>query len=183
VIQAWRVDPPDPARAARGITVIVSQVRRDRTSPLASLKTTSRADLVYGKLEADAAGADDAIFLTHDGFIAEATTANVFLVAGDRLLTPSVDCGILPGTTRDWCIRWAGASGLRVEEAELPLSALVDADEAFLTSSVAGITPVTALRLSGVPDAPISGGRPGAWAREAQEARESFVRGGPVSAT
>ena len=66
---------PPPRRAAR--------VRRDPANPLAALKTTSRADYVYARLEARRAGADDALFLTIDGRLSEATSANVFLVRGD----------------------------------------------------------------------------------------------------
>src|SRR5206468_13044478 len=58
----------------------------------------------------DLAGADDALFLTVDGFLSEATTANVFLVRGDELATPALGCAILPGTTRSWILGWAGRS-------------------------------------------------------------------------
>ena len=57
-----------------------SAVRRDPQNPLAALKTTSRADYVYARVEARRAGADDALFLTIDGRLSEATTANIFLV-------------------------------------------------------------------------------------------------------
>ena len=78
-----------------------------RPNPLVTLKTTSRADYVYARLEARRAGADDALFLTVDGHLSEGTTANIFLVRrsptdGRELATPSLDCAILPGTTRSW---------------------------------------------------------------------------------
>ncbi len=97
VIQAWPVVPPPAGHLERGLHVIVSAVRRDPENPLAALKTTSRADYVYARIEARGAGADDALILTVDGFLSEATTANVFLVRGERLATPSLACAILPG--------------------------------------------------------------------------------------
>ena len=55
-------------------------MRRDPQNPVVTLKTTSRADYVFARLEARRAGADDALFLTMSGHLSEATTANVFLV-------------------------------------------------------------------------------------------------------
>ena len=69
-------------------------------------------------------GADDALFLTIDDDLSEATSANLFLVrvAADgatELATPSLDCAILPGTTRSWLLGWAATVGLRPVEAHL----------------------------------------------------------------
>ncbi|HKB28873.1 MAG TPA: aminotransferase class IV, partial [Candidatus Limnocylindrales bacterium] len=104
-IQAWPVVPAPAAHLEVGLHVIASAVRRDPGSPLVALKTTSRADYVYARLEARRAGADDALFLTTNGYLSEGTTSNLFLVrrgpdAVAELATPSLDCAILPGTTR-----------------------------------------------------------------------------------
>jgi len=173
VIQAWPVSPPPPGHLEHGIHLVGSAVRRDPANPLAALKTTSRADFVYARLEARRAGADDALFLTVDGFLSEATSANVFLVRGRELATPSLDCAILPGTTRTWILHWAAGAGLTPVEARLTPADLVAADEAFLCSSVAGILPVT--RFAGTP---IGSGVPGPWTGRARAAREAFIRGG-----
>ena len=94
-----------PTTSSAACTSSQSAVRRDPQNPLAALKTTSRADYVYARLEARRAGADDALFLTIDGHLSEGTTANLFLVrrgpdGAVELATPSLDCAILPGTTR-----------------------------------------------------------------------------------
>jgi branched-chain amino acid aminotransferase len=194
VIQAWPVPATPADHLERGLHLVVSSVRRDPSSPLAALKTTSRADYVYARLEARRAGADDALFLTTDDRLSEATSANIFLVrgsdgrgpaggggdggrggAGERgseLATPALDCAILPGTTRSWILGWAGAAGLAPVEGSLTAHDLANADEAFLCSSVAGILPVT--RFEG---APIGSGRPGEWTMRARAAREAFIRG------
>ena len=172
VIQVWPVVPPPAGHLEHGLHVIASAIRRDPESPLAALKTTSRADYVYARIEARRAGADDALFLTVDGYLSEATTANVFLVRDDVLATPALGCAILPGTTRSWILGWAGRVGLRSEEGWLTVHDLAEADEAFLCSSVAGILPVT--RFGG---APIGSGVPGRWTRRARADREAYIAG------
>ena len=176
-IQAWPVAPVPAGHLEHGLHLVASAVRRDPASPLAMLKTTSRADYVYARLEARRAGADDALFLTIDGHLSEATTSNVFLVrrAADgvvELATPSLDCAILPGTTRSWLLAWGGRVDLRAVEGMLAPADLVLADEAFLSSSVAGILPVT--RFEGVAIGP---GAPGPWTRRARSDREAMIRG------
>jgi branched-chain amino acid aminotransferase len=180
VIQAWPVAPTPADHLERGLHLVVSAVRRDPQNPLAALKTTSRADYVFARLEARRAGADDALFLTTEGDLSEATSANVFLVrtgAGARpepatLATPALDCAILPGTTRTWLLAWAERTGLTPIETWLTPDDLRAADEAFLCSSVAGVLPVT--RFEG---RPIGSGRPGPWTLRAREAREAFMSG------
>lgn len=171
-IQAWPVLPPPDGHLETGLHLVASAIRRDPHNPLAALKTTSRADFVHARLEARAAGADDAVFLTLDGHLSEATSANVFVIGNGRLATPGLDCAILPGTTRSWILGWAARVGLQPTEGRLTVADLHRADEAFLSSSVAGILPVT--RFAG---RPIGDGRPGPWTRRARADREAHVRG------
>jgi len=196
-IQTWPVSPPPADHLERGLHLIASRVRRDPESPLAPLKTTSRADYVYARLEARHAGADDALFLTLDGHLSEATSANLFLVRGTRpgsrtsagatapagtgasqdggeLATPALACAILPGTTRSWLLGWASGAGLRPIEDWLTTRDLLDADEAFVCSSVAGVLPVTRFEGETIGD-----GEPGPWTAKARAAREAFIRGEP----
>lgn len=176
VIQAWPVPAAAPAAGAKGVHLVTSTVRRDPRSPLVRLKTTSRADYVFARLEARRAGADDALFLTVDGRLSEATSANLFLVrrgadGGPQLATPSLDCAILPGTTRSWLLSWGAGAGLRPFEGDLTPDNLAAADEAFLSSSVAGVVPVT--RVDG---RAIGDGEPGSWTGRARADREAFIR-------
>jgi branched-chain amino acid aminotransferase len=170
-VQAWPVPAPPAGHLERGLALVASAVRRDPESPLAALK-------------ARRAGADDALFLTTDGFLSEATSANVFLVRRTRgsepdgsdaaeLATPAIACAILPGTTRGWILGWAREAGLATAETWLTTADLLAADEAFLSSSVAGILPLTSFE-----SAPIGDGRPGPWTAQARDAREAFLRTG-----
>jgi branched-chain amino acid aminotransferase len=171
VVQAWAAEPPSAGLLARGLRLAISSVRHDPRNPLAGAKTTSRADHVFARLEAARAGADDALFLTFDGHLAEASSATLFLLRGHEVATPALDCGILAGTTRDWVLRWAAEVGLRPFEGWLTVEDAVTADEAFLGSSVAGILPATWLG-----DRPIGGGDPGPWTMRSRAAREAFVK-------
>jgi branched-chain amino acid aminotransferase len=169
VVQVWRVDPPPPELLGRGLRLAISQVRRDPASPLATVKTTSRAEFVYAQLESHQRGADDALFLTTDGHLAEATSASLFLVEGVGLATPSLDCGILVSTTREWVISSGGPGlGLAVRQDHLTPNDLFAADEAFLASSVAGILPITS-----VDGRPIGAGTPGVWTLRLRALREN----------
>ena len=171
VVQAWRVDPPRPEMLSRGLALIISGVRRDPASPLATVKTTSRAEFVYAQLEAHRRGADDAVFLTTDGYLAEATTASLFLVEGAGLATASLDCGILISTTREWVISTGGPRlGLTVRQEHLSPDDLFTADEAFLASSVAGILPIAS-----VDGRPIGTGTPGVRTLRLRALREDAV--------
>jgi branched-chain amino acid aminotransferase len=175
VVQAWPVTPPPAGHLEDGLHLVPSSVRRDPSSPLAALKTTSRADYVHARLEARSLGADDALFLTNDGRLSEATSANIFILQGSRLSTPSLDCAVLPGTTRDWLLRWAPSAGLEAWEGALRADDLLGADEAFLSSSVAGVLPVTRYAGSAIAD-----GRPGPVTRRARAEREAFIAGATV---
>ena len=176
VIQAWPVVPAPGDHLERGLHLVTSRVRRDPQNPLAGLKTTSRAEYVYARLEARRAGADDALFMTVNDHLSEATSANIFVVRRgldrhEELATPSLDCAILPGTTRSWLLEWAGRVGLRAVEAMLRHEDLASADEAFLSSSVAGVLPVTTFD-----GTPIGDGRPGRWTLQARADREAMLQ-------
>jgi branched-chain amino acid aminotransferase len=173
VVQAWRVDPQPPELLSQGLRLTISRVRRDPASPLATVKTTSRAEFVYAQLEARQRGAGDALFLTTEGCLAEATSASLFLVEGAGLATPSLDCGILVSTTREWVISSGGPGlGLAVRQDHLSPEDLFAADEAFLASSVAGIVPITS-----VDGRPIGSGTPGLWTLRLRALREDGALG------
>ena len=80
VIQAWPVVPPPADHLERGLSLVASRGPPRPRQPDLALKTTSRADYVFARLEARRAGAEDAVFLTLNGHLSEATTANIFLV-------------------------------------------------------------------------------------------------------
>jgi len=170
VIQAWPYVAASPELLERGVRAVTSAIRRDPASPLSGVKTTSRADYVYARLEAARAEADDALFLTLDGRLSEATAANLFVIAGPTLATPPLSAAILAGTTRTWLLAHAEQLGLTMAEVDLRPAELLAADEAFLTGSVAGIVPLVTLD-----GRPIGPGRPGPRTRALRAAREDWI--------
>jgi branched-chain amino acid aminotransferase len=95
--------------------------------------------------EANRAGYDEAILLTGDGFIADGSGENVFIVKNGELYTPDLATSILPGITRDTVIQIAQDLGYTVHEKSLIRSDLYLADEAFMTGTAAEVTPLRAV--------------------------------------
>jgi branched-chain amino acid aminotransferase len=95
--------------------------------------------------EANRAGYDEAILLTGEGFIADGSGENVFIVKNGELYTPDLATSILPGITRDTVIQIAQDLGYTVHEKSLIRSDLYLADEAFMTGTAAEVTPLRAV--------------------------------------
>lgn len=87
----------------------------------------------------------EGLMLTADGDVAEGIVSNVFFVRRNRLYTPEVGTGALPGITRAVVLELAGELGIETEEGRYPWEALLEADEVFTTGSVQEIVPVTTL--------------------------------------
>lgn len=130
---------------AQGVGAIIASVWRNDSSPLARLKSLNYLDNLLARRAALQAGAWDAILLNSQGFVAEGSASNVFVVENGRLVTPRIDDGALPGVTRAAVMDLAAAAGLAVEERQLSASDLVAADELFFTNAVAGVLPLVSL--------------------------------------
>ena len=117
--------------------VVVVPWPRNERGALAGLKTTSYGENVVALAYAHERGAGEAIFANLTGNLCEGTGTNVFLVLGGRLLTPPLSSGCLAGVTRSLVIELTGA-----EEWDMPVSALAEAEEAFLTSTTREVQPV-----------------------------------------
>ncbi len=145
--------PPEPATA-----VIATVTRRNEHSPLSRIKTLNALDNVLAAQEAARRNADEALLLNGAGNLTEATAANLFLVAGGRVITPPVDDGVLPGVMRADVIKTLDAAERPLKPADL-----AEASEAFLTNSL-GIRPLVS-----VDGVAVGGGQPGPVSREAQK--------------
>ena len=146
----------------KGIDVSLVSVKRNVKDALnPGIKTGNYLNNVLAKIEANKSGAHDALMLNSQGFLTECTTSNFFMVHEGRVLTPSLDCGILAGITREVVIQLARENGLLVEEGEWPPEYLAKAEEAFVTGTTKKVMPVT--HLDGQP---IGNGLPGPVTRE-----------------
>jgi branched-chain amino acid aminotransferase len=137
---------PFPAAAVDVVTV---PWPRNERGALSGLKTTSYGENVRALAYASERGGSEAIFANTVGQLCEGTGTNVFVVKGGRLLTPPLAAGCLAGVTRALVIEWSGA-----EEADLPLDALAEADEAFLSGTTRDVQPIRNVNGNPLPAAP-----------------------------
>ena len=138
-------DHYDDLRARGQKLVSLRGVRADEPWLLPGVKSTSYAVNMAAEAEARRQGADDAVFVDADATVLEGPTTNVWWRRDRRLFTPSLDLGILAGVTRATVIELAGEASYHVEEGTYGLSELQTAEEAFTSSSVREVMPVTAL--------------------------------------
>lgn len=146
LILVTELKPYPIANYEKGINVALVSVKRnsrDTVSP--GIKTGNYLNNVLAKVESNSMGAQDALMLNHQGHLTECTTSNFFFVRDGRILTPSLECGILAGITRDVLLQVAEENGVLVEEGEWPPESLDKAEEAFITGTVKKVMPVTHL--------------------------------------
>ena len=157
IIVAEELVPPPSQFYRKCLCAVLVSPMRNSLSPLSRIKSTNFLDNLIAHSEAVALGADEAILLNERGFVCECSTSNIFLVMGGKLITPSVESGILPGITREAVLELANALGIEVVEREVRVAELLRADEAFLTNSIIEIRPITEI----VDGKPIGLGKPG----------------------
>jgi branched-chain amino acid aminotransferase len=127
----------------KGVRLGLADWRRPhpQTAPTASKAAGLYMIGTLSKHAAEAAGFDDALMLTWDGFVGEATGANIFLVIDGKLHTPTPDC-FLDGITRRTVMSLAKARGIEVIERHIPVADLEKTTEVFLAGTAAEVTPV-----------------------------------------
>lgn len=139
---AWPEGPehaPEPARVA------VAQRRVADRPLLAGVKHLNRLEQVLARTEARERGLDEALLCTDDGRIVSGGMTNLFLAAGERLVTPPAGQCAVAGVMRAATIDCARRFGLRVEERSIGLAELATAGSAWLTNARVGLWPVARL--------------------------------------
>lgn len=131
----------------KGITAKISTWERvgPNVIPHVAKATGIYLNSMLATTEARRAGYDEAIMLTHDGYVADGPGENIFVVQDGVLRTPPLSMSILPGITRDSVIRIAENLGYRVEEALLIRTDLYLADELFMVGTATEVAPVRAV--------------------------------------
>lgn len=173
-VAAWRWGRYLEQAFEKGARVIVSSWRRICSE---TLPTTAKACGHYlnsqlAKVEAVKMGCDEAVMLDVNGYVAEGTGENFFMVKEGVIYTPPVEASILPGITRDTVMKLAGDMGYTVVEKFISRGEIYGADECFFTGTAAEITPIVM-----VDGRPIGDGSPGVVTRRIQEAYSKAVRG------
>jgi len=116
-----------------------SPFRRSKVIP-PQLKVIGRTDVLLARIHKRTY---DVLMLSEDGYLAEGSFSNVFLVKGERIITPSLETGILSGITREVVLRIVRESGFEVEERFVFPWEVFESDEIFLTHTSRGIVPVS----------------------------------------
>ena len=135
----------EPVYDASGIRLITASVRRSAPDCLdPKIHHNNLLPSILAKIEANVAGADDAVMLDHRGFIAETNATHLFMVRPPGLSTPTT-ASCPEGVTRATVLRLAGEAGLVTEEGDYTLPQLYNAAEVFVTGTMGGLTPVVAV--------------------------------------
>ena len=124
-----------------GFVMDFSSVRRNETSPLTAYKTLNYGDCILENRQAHGLGMNERIFLNTKGQISEGCTTNIFFIQDDKLVTPPVSSGMLPGVMRRYVIKEAGRRGVLLEEKELYPEETDQFDGCFVTNSLLGVMP------------------------------------------
>jgi branched-chain amino acid aminotransferase len=134
-----------PVYDASGITLVTSSVRRAAPDSLdPKIHHNNLLTSILAKIEANVAGADDALMLDNRGYVAETNATNAFLVAGGVLGTPT-GAACPEGITRGVVLELAAEAGIECVVGDYSLTQFHTADEMFVTGTMGGIAPVVAL--------------------------------------
>tara|TARA_B100000674_G_scaffold275507_1_gene227508 strand:+ start:2992 stop:3861 length:870 start_codon:yes stop_codon:yes gene_type:complete len=133
-----------PEAKLKGIKLQLTKWRRPspETAPISTKAAGLYMICTLAKHEAESNGCEDALMLDYRGYIAETTSANIFLVIDNEIHTPLADC-FLNGITRQEVIRIAKDKGIKLVERHINLEELEKAEEVFVTGTAAEITPVS----------------------------------------
>jgi branched-chain amino acid aminotransferase len=164
VVIADKLTMYPPAMYENGMAVITTATRRNSPAALdPNIKSLNYLNNILAKVEvnrAARAGGDipigEGIMLNLDGYVAEATGDNIFLVTGGVVQTPPTYVGILEGITRNAVMELAQKLLIPCEERVFTMTSVYGADEVFLTGTGAEVIPVVK-----VDDRPVGDGRPG----------------------
>ena len=156
----------------KGLTAIIVPTIRNHYEALnPKIKSLNYLNNILAKIECINAGAAEGIMLNKDGYVAEGTGDNIFIIKDNIIITPPTYAGILVGITRNVVIELAAKEGIMVKEEQLTRYDLYIADECFLTGTAVGIIPV--VKIDG---RSISSGKPGKITRNLLKKYQEFTR-------
>jgi branched-chain amino acid aminotransferase len=162
IIIAGKIQLYPPEFYERGLEIVTVPTTRNLHGALnPAIKSLNYLNNILAKIEANNAGCEEAIMLNAEGYVAECTGDNLFLVRNRQLFTPPLAAGALYGITRNTVIELAQAAGVPVAEPNLTRYDVFNADECFLTGTGAELVPVVK-----VDGRIIGSGEPGPLTRE-----------------
>ena len=178
IIIAGKIQLYPPKLYRRGLDIITVPTTRNLHSALnPAIKSLNYLNNILAKIEAANGGVEEAVMLNAEGFVAECTGDNLFIVKNGALFTPPLSAGALYGITRQTVLELAEESGLKASEPNLTRYDLFNADECFITGTAAEIVPV--VKIDG---RVIGGGKPGPVTRQLEDDYHALtkVSGEPI---
>ena len=155
----------------KGLKIIIAKTKRNSVKSLPpKVKSLNYLNNILARMEATQAGVVEALMLNEEGYLAECTGDNVFIVKDGQVITPPPEAGILMGITRGVVMHLARRLGLPMTEANFTPKEVHTADECFLTGTAAEIISVTSVN-----GKPIGDGKAGAVTGKLREAFHKFV--------
>lgn len=146
IIMAKKLPVLASEKRENGLSVCLTKVRRNSREAMdPGIKSGNYLNNVMAIIEATEHGADDAVMLNEKGHLTECSSSNIYLIRDGKILTPSLDCGLLAGVTRGILLRLLRENGYEVIEGEFSTKDLVSSDEIFVSSSVRGVVPVKSI--------------------------------------
>jgi len=172
IIIAGQIQLYPEAYYRNGLAIVTVPTVRNLHSALnPAIKSLNYLNNILAKIEANNAGVEEAVMLNAEGYVAECTGDNLFIVRDDEVLTPPLAAGALYGITRRVVMELAEEAGWRVREPNLTRYDLFNASECFLTGTGAEIVPV--VKIDG---RVIGSGKPGPVTRKLMERYHALTR-------
>ncbi len=158
------------------VTVATTRNHHNAVNP--AIKSLNYLNNILAKIEANTAGYEEAIMLNSEGYVAECTGDNLFIIKENQMFTPSLSSGALHGITRQTSIDLVGELGVPTSEPNLTRYDLYNADECFLTGTGAEIVPVVK-----IDERKIGNGKPGKITKKLVKAYQELtkVSGEPIN--
>ena len=158
------------------VTVATTRNHHNAVNP--AIKSLNYLNNILAKIEANTAGYEEAIMLNSEGYVAECTGDNLFIIKDNQMFTPSLSSGALHGITRQTSIDLVGELGVPTSEPNLTRYDLYNADECFLTGTGAEIVPVVK-----IDERKIGNGKPGKITKKMVKAYQELtkVSGEPIN--
>jgi branched-chain amino acid aminotransferase len=176
IVTAVPYTPLSEEKYRQGFKVGIAAVRRMSQSVISSMKSINYLMNVMARMDAAAKGLDETVLLNDEGYVAEGGGSNLFFVREERLVTPNLKSGIIPGVTREVVIELAEGLGIPVTEGTVGIGVFRKCDEVFMTNALIEIMPVTSARDEGSGQMlSVGGGKLGKITQKLREAYRTRV--------
>jgi branched-subunit amino acid aminotransferase/4-amino-4-deoxychorismate lyase len=145
VFITYRKVPYGPLDYEKGIAAVISSYKKNEYSPIVQHKTFNQLENILAQRFCSELEVKECIFMNTSGYIAEGSKSNIFFIRHGKVFTPSLECGILPGITRQKIIDLLNQQPIEVIEGRYKSNEIYNCDECFCTNSLMEVMPIVKL--------------------------------------